>query len=592
MVVVFIIGGSISSLGKGIAASALGALLRADGYRIRLRKFDPYLNVDPGTMSPYQHGEVFVTQDGGEVDLDFGSYERFTNVASYKTDSLSSGKIYSKIIDQERQGIFLGQTIQVVPHITQAIAHEMTNSHNTDVLICEIGGTVGDMEIQPFLEAIRQVRQQWGLSKTLVIHMGWVPFFSPSGEVKTKLIQHSTKELLHSGIQPDVLIARCDKNLSKEIRQKIALFCNVSLENVIDAPTVNNIYETIPLYHQNGLDKVVYKHFGFQKNSSKNLQESSIENVTFSQTCLKANLENKGVPLSCWQQICYGFQHHKHDVSIAVVGKYVHMDDAYRSLLEALTHGGLVNETKVNVHMIDAEKLESSDDIVISSLKEHHGILVPGGFGHRGIEGMIKSITYGRQNKVPFFGICLGMQLAVIEAFRTLNGFEKATSSEFVSPQDIEERRYPFVVALLKEWMTEGELQACQKIMGGTMRLGTYPSYLRVGSQCEKIYGKSIVYERHRHRYEVNGAYYKELEKTGLLISGLHPKEKEWNEKEDIQHYFKTMNGLVEAIERPDHPWFIAVQSHPEFLSRPFSPHPLFASFIKNALEYKNKMKQ
>lgn len=645
MVVVFIVGGSISSLGKGIAASALGAILRSDGYSLRLKKFDPYLNVDPGTMSPYQHGEVFVTQDGGEVDLDFGSYERFTNVANLKTDSLSSGKIYSRIIEEERQGLFLGQTIQVVPHITQAIAQEMTKGEEGDVVVCEIGGTVGDMEIQPFLEAIRQVRQKLGPQKTLVIHMGWVPFFAPSGEVKTKLIQHSTKELLHAGIQPDILIARCDKPLPPSIREKIALFCNVPKENVVDAPSVKNIYETILMYHNNGLGRAVYEHFQFPESqrifekiplpsedqlfdhgdyfSSKNSLEKTDSQETqddhhvfFQNVCSKKNPEDnvnnnpkgyfsssldssetkehhqdqfkktKGVSLKCWQRICYGLQHPEEEVSIAIVGKYVYMDDAYRSLLEALTHGGLAKNTKVHINMIDAEQLETKYSPQ-ELLSQNHGILVPGGFGHRGIEGMIKAIFYSRQEKIPFFGICLGMQLTVIEAFRHLPGFEKATSSEFVSAEDIAQHRYPFVVALLKEWMTEGELRACQTMMGGTMRLGTYGSYLKKDSLVSTIYGKSLVFERHRHRYEINGIYGQDLQKTGLVVSGLHPKDPSWNLNDNQEEAFKNLDGLVEVVERPDHPWFLAVQSHPEFLSRPFSPHPLFSSFVEACLKRK-----
>lgn len=535
--IIFVTGGVMSSLGKGITASALGALLVARGLKVRLRKFDPYLNVDPGTMSPYQHGEVFVTEDGTETDLDLGSYERFTGVDAKREDSATTGRLYLNVIEKERRGDFLGQTIQVIPHITDEIKQAMLwDRGSVDVIICEIGGTVGDIEGLPFLEAIRQLRHEMGPSQSVCVHLSWVPYFDVAGEFKTKLIQHSVRELQRCGIQPDVLVCRSDRSLPKDTIQKISQFCNVSADNVIEAINVKTIYETPLTYHKAGLDEAV---------------------------CRVLGLGHSSPQLGAWEKIVSALSHFQRSIKIAMVGKYVRLPDTYRSLLEALVHGGLPTCTQVTVHMVDAEELETTDS-VDEKLQGFDAIVVPGGFGVRGIEGMIKAITYARCHKIPFLGICLGLQLAVIEAARHLAGLSQASSSEF-GPTPVP------VIALLKEWMSQDTLHLHQEAMGGTMRLGASSCTLKEGSKIHAIYGATLISERHRHRYEVNGQYIDILEKAGVMISGTH-------------------KGLVECIERSDHPWFIATQFHPEFKSRPFQPHPLFQSFVEHAARLEEEL--
>lgn len=528
--IIFITGGVMSSLGKGIVASALGALLRGRNLRIKLRKLDPYINIDPGTVNPYEHGEVFVTRDGAEVDLDFGSYERFTCVDALQNDSITTGKIYRTVIEGERRGDYLGQTVQVIPHITNEIKVRMLAEQETvDILICEMGGTVGDIEGLPFLEALRQIRQDKRVP-SLVIHLAWVPYFESSQEIKTKLTQHSIKDLQHCGVQPDILVCRCDRSLSKEIKQKLSLFCNVPLENVIEAQNVKNIYETPLTYHQAGLDERVVHLLG-----------------------LPAEKPN----LKPWQDIMHTFQHPQHSISIGIIGKYTRLPDTYRSVIEALRHGGLAHEAHIDTQLIDAEQFQNASSL--ETLEKLDGIIVPGGFGARGTEEMIRVIGYARTHGMPFLGICLGMQLAVIESVRQLPGMEQAASSECgVTPLPI--------IALLMEWMDEERRVMYQKnMMGGTMRLGSYDCELLPESRIAQCYGRTHIQERHRHRYEVNAEFIPLIKQSGLVISGMH-------------------RDLVECIEIPQHPWFIATQFHPEFQSRPFAPHPLFTSFVQAAL--------
>jgi len=530
---IFVTGGVVSSLGKGIAASSLGALLQARGYIVRLRKLDPYLNVDPGTMSPFQHGEVYVTEDGTETDLDLGHYERFTGVSARASDSTTTGKIYSAVLAKERRGDYLGATVQVVPHIIDEIKAFITaDLTNEDFVICEIGGTVGDIEGLPFLEAIRQLSNDLGRENTLFIHLTLLPYIATAGEIKTKPTQHSVKELLSYGIQPDILLCRSDRPIPEDAKHKLGLFCNVRPERVIEAKDIDTIYQVPVSYHQEGLDWQVCRYFG-----------------------LKANND---LDLSKWHTIVDRIHNPDGQVNIAVVGKYVSLLDAYKSLSESLIHGGIANSVRVKLHWLDSDDLQKLQDDLVGM----QGILVPGGFGERGIEGKLKAIQIAREKKIPYLGICLGMQLAVIETARNLLGLKEASSTEFGATPDP-------IIGLMTEWMDGKSLQqrSQEGDLGGTMRLGSYRCKLQEGSLAHKIYGSSSIYERHRHRYEVNATYSDPLKSVGLHISGLSP---------DGQ--------LPEVIERQDHPWFIGVQFHPELKSRPFDPHPLFVSFIAAAI--------
>jgi CTP synthase len=533
---VFITGGVVSSLGKGLASAALGALLQARGYSVRLRKLDPYLNVDPGTMSPYQHGEVFVTDDGAETDLDLGHYERFTGRPASQSDNITTGRIYQQIIAKERRGDYLGSTVQVIPHVTDAIkAFVTTGNEDVDFVLCEIGGTVGDIEGLPFFEAIRQLGNELPRGHTAFIHLTLVPFIPSAGELKTKPTQHSVKELRSIGIQPDVLLCRTDRALPKDERRKIALFCNVRPESVIQALDVSSIYEVPGRYHAEGLDREVLAAFGIN-----NAPEPDLER---------------------WRQIAETIANPDGEVNVAVVGKYTGLKDAYKSLNEALVHGGIANKVKVKLQWIESQTFEQED--AAAHLEEVHGILVPGGFGERGSEGKILAARFARERGVPYFGICFGMQMAVIEVARDLAGIEGASSTEFGPAEEP-------VIGLMTEWMKGEELQKRQSNgnLGGTMRLGAYDAVLAKGSKVAEIYGTTRISERHRHRYEVNTRYRNRLEAAGLRFSGLSP------------------DGLLpEIVEIPDHPWFIGVQFHPELKSRPFEPHPLFASFIGAAVE-------
>jgi CTP synthase len=530
---IFVTGGVVSSLGKGIAASSLGALLQARGYSVRLRKLDPYLNVDPGTMSPLQHGEVYVTEDGTETDLDLGHYERFTGVCAHASDSTTTGKIYSTVLTKERRGDYLGATIQVVPHIIDEIKAFITAGlTGEDFIICEIGGTVGDIEGLPFLEAIRQLSNDLGRENTLFVHLTLLPYIAAAGELKTKPTQHSVKELLSFGIQPDILLCRSDRPISKEAKQKLGLFCNVRPERVIEAQDIDTIYQVPVSYHQEGLDLQVCRYFGLEA---------------------KENLD-----LSKWHTVVDRIRHPDGQVNIAIVGKYVQLLDAYKSLSEALIHAGIANNVHVKLHWLDAADTENFQD----GLAGMQGILVPGGFGERGIEGKLRAIRIAREKKIPYLGICLGMQLAVIEAARNLAGLTEASSTEFGPTLDP-------IVGMMTEWM-DGKMlhqRSQEGDLGGTMRLGAYPCDIKEGSLAHKIYGATSIYERHRHRYEVNMTYHDRLESVGLHFTGLSP---------DRQ--------LPEIIERQDHPWFVGVQFHPELKSRPFDPHPLFVSFVAAAI--------
>ena len=534
---IFITGGVVSSLGKGLMAASLAALLQARGYKVRIRKFDPYLNVDPGTMSPYQHGEVYVTDDGAETDLDLGHYERFTGVAARQSDNITTGRIYRDIIAKERRGDYLGATVQVIPHVTNEIkAFARAETEDLDFLICEIGGTVGDIESLPFIEAIRQLRNDLGRDQTLSIHTTLVPYIAAAGELKTKPTQHSVRDLTSLGIQPDVLLCRVDRPLPDGERAKIAQFCNVRKEAVIPALDATSIYAVPLQYHREGLDAEVLRAFG---------------------------IEDAPEPdLSAWDDILDRLFNPEGEVTIGVVGKYVGLQDAYKSLTEALVHGGIANRVKVNIRWLDAEMFEQVDDVA-SRLEPMHAILVPGGFGERGSEGKIASVEFARTRGVPFFGICLGMQMACIEGARNTAGIAGASSSEFGDTAEP-------VVGLITEWMSrEGlERRAANGDMGGTMRLGAYEASLSGNSHVASIYGTGQISERHRHRYEVNVHYKDALEKGGLVFSGMSPD-----------------GALPEIVERPDHPWFVGVQFHPELKSKPFEPHPLFASFIEAAVK-------
>jgi CTP synthase len=532
---IFITGGVVSSLGKGLAAAALAAVLQSRGFKVRIRKLDPYLNVDPGTMSPYQHGEVFVTDDGAETDLDLGHYERFTGRHATKDDNITTGRIYQDIIAKERRGDFLGGTVQVIPHVTDAIK-EFIGSGNEgfDFVLVEIGGTVGDIEGLPFLEAIRQFGQEAPRGSCIFIHLTLLPWIPTAGELKTKPTQHSVKELRSIGIQPDILLCRADREIPLNERKKIALFCNVRPTAVIQALDVASIYDVPRAYHAEGLDQEVLDAFGI--------------------------VDAKKPDLAVWTEIMHRILQPEGEVTIAVVGKYTGLLDAYKSLKEALIHGGIANNVKVNLQWIESEVFENEDPAPF--LEGVHGIMVPGGFGERGAEGKIKAATFARTRNVPYFGICFGMQMACIEAARNLCGITDASSTEFGTTKQP-------VVGTMKEWMkgNEIEIRAAGGDLGGTMRLGAYKATLAKGSHIANIYGDSHISERHRHRYEVNTAYRAQLEKAGLIFAGMSP------------------DGLLpETVEYPDHPWFIGVQYHPELKSKPFEPHPLFASFIEAAV--------
>jgi CTP synthase len=534
---VFITGGVVSSLGKGIASAALGALLQARGYSVRLRKLDPYLNVDPGTMSPYQHGEVFVTDDGAETDLDLGHYERFTGVHATKADNATTGRIYQGVIAKERRGDYLGATVQVIPHITDAIKETvLRQTSEYDFVLVEIGGTVGDIESLPFLEAIRQLGNELGPEQVMFVHLTLVPFIQSAGELKTKPTQHSVKELLNVGIQPQMLLCRCDRKIPDGERKKIALFCNVRTQAVITAIDVDTIYDVPINYHAEGMDREVLRHFDLPFDQEPNL--------------------------SRWQSIVDTVRAPEGEVRIAVVGKYTNLLDSYKSLAEALTHGGIANRVKVCLDWVDSEVFEQPG--TVQRLEGVHGILVPGGFGERGTPGKIAAVRFARERKVPFFGICFGMQMAVIEAARNLAGMTGASSTEF-GPCEVP------VVGLLTEWLRGNEVEVRQEggELGGTMRLGAYPAVLSEGSLVREMYdGEPRIEERHRHRYEVNVNFRTILESTGMRFSGMSPD-----------------GVLPEIIERPEHPWFVGVQYHPELKSKPFAPHPLFAGFIAAAVQ-------
>lgn len=533
---IFITGGVVSSLGKGLASAALGALLQARGYKVRLRKLDPYLNVDPGTMSPYQHGEVFVTDDGAETDLDLGHYERFTGVAARRGDNITTGRIYSNVIAKERRGDYLGATVQVIPHITDQIKDfirgEVTDE---DFILCEVGGTVGDIESLPFLEAIRQFGNEVGPERALFVHLTLLPYIPTAGELKTKPTQHSVKELLGVGIQANILLCRADRRIPENERKKIALFCNIRPERVIAALDVDNIYQVPISYHEEGFDDQVLAYFGLPNETA--------------------------IDLTRWSSIVERVRKPQGEVTIAVVGKYISLLDSYKSLAEALAHGGIANNVKVKLDWIDSEIFEQ--DGAVQRLEHVHGILVPGGFGARGTEGKIEAAKFAREHKVPYLGICFGMQMAVIEAARNLAGIVDAGSTELGKPGNP-------VVGLMTEWVrgNSTEKRADGSDLGGTMRVGAYPARLKPGSKVAEIYGTASIVERHRHRYEVNVYYKDRLEECGLEFSGLSPD-----------------GELPEIVEVRDHPWFIGVQFHPELKSKPFEPHPLFTSFIKAAIE-------
>ncbi|WP_339107825.1 CTP synthase [Thioclava sp. GXIMD4216] len=538
---VFITGGVVSSLGKGLASAALGALLQARGFSVRLRKLDPYLNVDPGTMSPFEHGEVFVTDDGAETDLDLGHYERFTGVPARKTDSVSSGRIYSNVLEKERRGEYLGKTIQVVPHVTNGIKDFLAvGDDEVDFMLCEIGGTVGDIEGLPFFEAIRQFAQERPRGQCIFMHLTLLPYLAASGELKTKPTQHSVKELRSIGLQPDVLVCRSEQPIPDKERAKIALFCNVRPDAVIPAYDLKTIYEAPLAYHRVGLDQAVLDAFGISPAPKPDL--------------------------SRWEDVMDRLENAEGEVKVAIVGKYVQLEDAYKSIAEALTHGGMANRVKVKAEWIDAELFEKEDPA--NFLSDYNAILVPGGFGERGTEGKIRAAQFAREKKIPYLGICLGMQMAVIEAARHLAGIEDAGSEEF--DHEAGKRRFEPVVYHLKEWV-QGNHRVERKVSddkGGTMRLGAYSAVLKADSNVAAVYGTTEIEERHRHRYEVDGRYREKLEECGLVFSGMSPD-----------------NRLPEIVEHKDHPWFIGVQFHPELKSKPFAPHPLFSGFVKAAKE-------
>ena len=532
---IFITGGVVSSLGKGIASAALGALLQARGYSVRLRKLDPYLNVDPGTMSPYQHGEVFVTDDGAETDLDLGHYERFTNVSARQSDNVTTGRIYQTILEKERRGDFLGATIQVIPHVTDAIkAFVLSDAGDVDFVLCEIGGTVGDIEGLPFFEAIRQLGQELGRERAIFIHLTLLPYIPSAGEMKTKPTQHSVKELRSIGIQPDILLCRCDRPVPPDEKRKIALFCNVRPSSVIEARDVSFIYEVPLEYHAEGLDEEVLHHFGL-----------------------------KGAPkpdLTRWHDVSAKLRKPDGEVNIALVGKYTVLPDAYKSVMEALQHGGLANQVKVNIDLVDSEQYDD-ESVELSALHNCHGIILPGGFGERGARGKMRAARFAEEHDIPCFGICYGMQLSVIEMARRRAGLSGAGTTEFGNPDQA-------LVGFIEEWTRGNEVETRSRDgdMGGTMRLGAYPATLTPGSKVAEAYGTLQIEERHRHRYEVNIGFRDALEAHGILFSGLSPD-----------------GALPEIFELTDHPWFVGVQFHPELRSRPFEPHPLFRSFIAAA---------
>jgi CTP synthase len=534
---IFVTGGVVSSLGKGLLSASLAALLQARGYKCRIRKFDPYLNVDPGTMSPYQHGEVYVTDDGAETDLDLGHYERFSGVSARQSDNITTGRIYRDIIAKERRGDYLGATVQVVPHVTNAIKEfALAETDGLDFVICEIGGTVGDIESLPFIEALRQLRNDLGRGNTVSVHTTLVPWIKAAGELKTKPTQHSVREISSLGVQPDVLLCRAEMPIPDSDKAKIAQFCNVPKSAVIEALDARSIYDVPLQYHREGLDDEVLAAFGITDAPRPELER--------------------------WDEIMDRLDHPEGEVTIGVVGKYVGLPDAYKSLREALVHGGIANRVKVNIKWLDAELFERGDDLA-GELEPMHAILVPGGFGERGSEGKIASVKFARERKVPFFGICLGMQMACIEGARNTAGIAEASTTEFGDTPDP-------VVGLITEWMSkEGlEQRAAGGDLGGTMRLGAYEAVLGGNSHVAAIYGTTEISERHRHRYEVNAHYKGPLEQGGLVFSGMSPDGR-----------------LPEIVERPDHPWFVGVQFHPELKSRPFKPHPLFASFIEAAVK-------
>ncbi|MDX9860833.1 MAG: CTP synthase [Rhodospirillales bacterium] len=532
---IFITGGVVSSLGKGLASAALGSLLQCRGFKVRQRKLDPYINVDPGTMSPYQHGEVYVTDDGAETDLDLGHYERFTGVSTRQTDNVTTGRIYSDVIARERRGDYLGATIQVIPHITDAIKDfVLSDITDEDFVLCEIGGTIGDIEGLPFIEAIRQLGNELGSERSMFIHVTLLPYIPAAHELKTKPTQHSVKELQGAGIQPDVLLCRADRPIPESERKKIALFCNVRREAVIPALDVETIYRVPITYHEEGLDEQVLRHFG---------------------------LEAPAPDLSRWENVVERVVRPEGEVTIAVVGKYTGLLDAYKSLGEALTHGGIANNVRVNLDWIDSEIFERED--AVAYLEKVNGILVPGGFGERGAAGKIAAARFARERNVPYFGICFGMQMAVVEMARNMCGIAGAGSTEFGPCEDE-------LVGLMTEWVRDGVVQrrSTDSDLGGTMRLGAYAAHLAAGSKVREIYGADVISERHRHRYEVNPTYEKALAEAGMVFSG------------------KSPDGVLpEVVEIPGHPWFIGVQFHPELKSRPFDPHPLFKSFVGAAVQ-------
>ena len=538
---IFITGGVVSSLGKGLASAALGALLQARGFSVRLRKLDPYLNVDPGTMSPFEHGEVFVTDDGAETDLDLGHYERFTGVPARKTDSVSSGRIYTNVLEKERRGDYLGKTIQVVPHVTNEIKEFLKiGEDEVDFMLCEIGGTVGDIEGLPFFEAIRQFSHDKPRGESIFMHLTLLPYLAASGELKTKPTQHSVKELQSIGIAPDILVCRSEQPIPQKEREKIALFCNVRPDSVVPAYDLKSIYEAPLAYHREGLDQAVLDAFQISPAPRPDL--------------------------SVWEDVSDRLVHTDGEVNIAIVGKYTQLEDAYKSIKEALTHGGMANRIKVNVEWVDAEVFDHED--AAPHLEGYHAILVPGGFGERGTEGKIKAAQFARERKIPYLGICLGMQMAVIEAARNLAGLTTAGSEEF--DHEAGKKRFEPVVYHLKEWV-QGNHAVQRKVdddKGGTMRLGAYTAALTEGSKVAEVYGSTQIEERHRHRYEVDIKYREKLEACGLQFSGMSPDGR-----------------LPEIVEVKDHPWFIGVQFHPELKSKPFDPHPLFRDFVRAAKE-------
>jgi len=534
---IFVTGGVVSSLGKGLSSASLAYLLQSRGFKVRLRKLDPYLNVDPGTMSPFQHGEVFVTNDGAETDLDLGHYERFSGISAKKSDNITTGKIYSDVLRKERKGEYLGKTVQVIPHITDCIKDFIKkDTSKEDFVICEIGGIIGDIESLPFVEAIRQFANDVGKKNALFIHLTLVPYLKASDEIKTKPTQHSVKELRSLGIQPDIIICRSERPIPLEHRKKISLFCNVDIKNVIETVDVKTIYEAPISFNRENLDKQVLEYFKIKS--------------------------RKKVNLNPWKKITKIILHTKKSINIAIIGKYVDLKDAYKSLDEALTHGGIDNNLKINLVRIDSENLRISE--IKKKLKGASGILIPGGFGKRGTEGKIEAIKYAREKKIPFFGICFGMQMAIIEFARNKLNIVKATSSEFGTGGTP-------IIGLITEWNKNGKLiKGTDRDLGGTMRLGLYEAKLKENSLIRKIYKSKSIHERHRHRYEVNIGYKEQFEKNGLIFSGLSPD-----------------NKLPEIIELKNHPWFVAVQFHPEFKSRPLVPHPLFSSFIRAAKNHK-----